>query len=397
MKSGTTALEGIRILDLSRLAPGPFGSMMLADMGAEVIKVEEMEERGGMARSIFIPPSASPEQEERALSLDILGRNKKSIAISLKLPEAKEIFYKLAATADVIYESYRPVVVKRLGIDYETISQINPKIIYCSISGYGQDGPYRDLPGHNANYTAVAGVLALNTDMEDRPLASGVPVADISVALHAVTGVLCALVARERTGKGQYVDVSFCDSALSFAAVHLTHYIVYGPLPRVRHQQLIQNAWETKDGKYIATAPLESHFWERFCKALGLEELIPHHHATGKEYEEVVSAIKERFLTKTRDEWFEIMKKLDTCVSPVLTLEEVFADPQIRHRNIVMELDHPTQGKVRQFGFPIKLSETPARFKSFAPHLGEHTEEILKELGYTEEETKALRKARVVK
>jgi crotonobetainyl-CoA:carnitine CoA-transferase CaiB-like acyl-CoA transferase len=387
------ALEGIRILDLSRLAPGPFGSMMLADMGAEVIKVEEVAERGGMARDIFVPPSASPEEEERALSLDILGRNKKSIAINLKLPKGKEILYKLAATADVFYEGYRPGVTKRLGIDYETLSQINPRIVYCSISGYGQSGPYRDLPGHNSTYNAIAGVLAANTDMEDRPLAGGVPVADISVGLHAVIGVLCALMAREKTGQGQYVDVSFCDSAMSFAALHLTQYMVFGQISRLRDAQLIQNAWQTKDGKYIATSPLESHFWERFCRALGLEELIPHHYATGKKYEEVVSAIRDRFLTKTRDEWFEIMKKADTCVSPVLTLEEVFSDPQICHRNMIMELNHPTRGKAKQFGFPIKLSETPAQFRSFGPLLGQHTEKILQELGYTGAEVKTLQKA----
>ena len=390
------ALAGIRILDLSRLAPGPFGSMMLADMGAEVIKIEEVAERGGMARDIFIPPSASPEQEARALSLDILGRNKKSIALNLKLPEGKKILYKLAATADVFYEGYRPGVTKRLGIDYETISQINSRIVYCSVSGYGHDGPYRDLPGHNSTYNAVAGVLAVNTDMDDRPLAGGVPVADISVGLHAVIGILCALMAREKNGRGQYVDVSFCDSAMSFIALHLTQSMVFGPIPRLRDTLLIQNAWETKDGKYIAASPLESHFWERFCHALGLEELIPFHYATGKKYEEVVSAIRERFLTKTRDEWFEIMKKADTCVSPVLSLDEVFTDPQILHRNLIMELDHPTQGKVKQFGFPIKLSETPAQFRSFAPFLGQHTDNMLRELGYTEAEVKALRKAGAV-
>ena len=390
------ALEGIRILDISRLAPGPLGSMMLADMGAEVIKVEETVERGGMARDIFIPPSAALEQEERALSLDILGRNKKSIALNLKLDEGRKILYKLAATADVFYEGYRPGVTKRLGIDYETISKINPRIVYCSVSGYGQDGPYRDLPGHNNTYGAIAGLVAANTDMDDRPLASGVPVADISVGLHAVIGVLCALMAREKTGRGQYVDASFLDSSMTFMAINLTQHLVFGPLPRVRDQQLIQHAWETKDGKYIVAIPLESHFWERFCHALGLDELIPYHYATGKKYEEVVSAIRERFLTKTRDEWFEIMKKADTCVGPVLSQEEVFNDPQILHRNLIMELDHPTQGKVKQLGFPIKLSETPAQFRNFAPLLGQQTDDILKELGYTVAEVKALRKAGAV-
>jgi len=391
------ALERIRILDLSRLAPGPLGSMVLADMGAEVIKVEELEERGGMARDIFVPPGVSPEEEGKYLARDILGRNKKSIALNLKLPEAREIFYKLAATADVIWESYRPGVVDRLGIGYETISKINPRIIYCSISGYGQDGPYRDLPGHDPTYSAIAGVLASNTDMEDRPMTSGVPVADTSVGLYAVIGVLCALIAREKTDRGQYIDVSFADSALSFAAILLGQYMVYGPMPRRQDAQLIQNAWQTKDGKYIASCPLESYFWERFCRALGMEELIHHHHATGEKYDEVVSAIRDKVLTKTRDEWFEIMKEADTCVSPVLTFDEILKDPQILHRNMIMELEHPTQGKVKQLGFGIKLSETPAQFRNFAPLLGQHTEEILQELGYSGELVEELRKAGAVK
>ena len=391
------ALEGIRVLDLSRLAPGPLGSMILADMGAEVIKVEELEERGGMARDIFVPPGVSPEEEGKYLARDILGRNKKSIALNLKLPEARKIFYKLAATADVIWESYRPGVVDRLGIGYETISKINPRIIYCSISGYGHDGPYRDMPGHDPNYSAIAGVLASNTDMEDRPMTSGVPLADTSVGLYAVIGVLCALIAREKTGRGQYLDVSFADSALSFAAILLGQYMVFGPMPRRRDMQLIQNTWQTKDGKYITSCPMESYFWERFCRALGLEELIQHHHATGEKYDEAVSAIRDKILTKTRDEWFEIMKEADTCVSPVLTFDEVLKDPQILHRNMIMELEHPTQGKVKQLGFAVKLSETPAQFRNFAPVLGQHSEEILQELGYSGKSVEKLRKAGVVK
>ncbi len=391
------ALEGIKILDLSRLAPGPLGSMVLADMGAEVIKVEELEERGGMARDIFVPPGVSPEEEKKYLARDILGRNKKSIALNLKLPEAREIFYKLAATADVIWESYRPGVVERLGIGYGTISEINPRIIYCSISGYGQDGPYRDLPGHDPTYSAIAGVLASNMDMEDTPMTSGVPVADTSVGLYAVIGVLCALIARDKTGRGQYIDVSFADSALSFAAILLGQHMVYGPMPKRRDAQLIQNSWQTKDGKYIASCPLESYFWERFCRALGLEELIHHHYATTEKYDEVVSAIRDKVLTKTRDEWFEIMKEADTCVSPVLTFDEVLKDPQILHRNMIMELEHPTQGKVKQLGFAIKLSETPAQFRNFAPLLGQHTQEILQELGYSRELVEELRKAGAVK
>jgi crotonobetainyl-CoA:carnitine CoA-transferase CaiB-like acyl-CoA transferase len=288
-------------------------------------------------------------------------------------------------------------VVKRLGIDYETISKINPRIVYCSMSGYGQDGPYKDLPGHDPNFRAIAGLITSNTDMDDRPMTDGVPVADMSVALHSVIGILCALIARDKTGEGQYLDISYADSALNFGAILLGHYRAHGHVLRTRDIQLMVNAWETKDGKYIVSGPVESYFWERFCRALGLAELIPYQYATGKKYDEVVSAIADRIRTKTRDEWFEIMKEANTCVSPALTFDEVMDDPQMLHRNMIMELDHPTQGKIKQLGFAIKLSKTPAKFRSFAPNLGQHTDKLLKELGYTGEQVKTLRKAGAVK
>jgi len=329
--------------------------------------------------------------------LNFLARNKKSIVLNLKVAEGKDVFYKLASTADVIYESYRPGVVKRLGIDYETISKINPRIIYCSISSYGQDGPYKELPGHDPNFRALAGLISAETDMNDKPLVSGVTSADSSGALHSVIGILCALIARDKTGEGQYIDVTFADSALNLGSLLLGHYMATGLTPKTREIKLMQNAWETKDGKFLVTAPVESYFWERFCRALGLEELIPLQYSNGKKYEEVVSIIADKMKTKTRDEWFEILKEANTCVSPVLSFKEVLTNPQFVHRQMIMELDHPTQKKVKQLGFAIKLSKTPAKFRSFAPRLGQDTDDLMKQMGYTGDQIKALRKLNAIK
>ena len=382
----TLALEGIKVIDLSRTVPGPFCTMMLADMGAEVIKIEDPGYALGMI----------PDQDKHAAH-DYLSRNKKSIALNLKAHEAKEVFYKLAANADVVMEAFRPGVAKRLKVDYDTVSKLNPRIIYCSLTGFGQDGPYRDLPGHDPNYTSIGGAVGLTGDHKGNPVIIRAAVGDIGSALHAVIGILCAVIAREKTGKGQFVDISMTDSVLSFMTVSLLRYFRDGFLPRRGWPSLSINVWQCKDGKFITTGLIEPHFWERFCRAIGREDLIPHHHAKGEKLHEVYGIIKDTILTKTRDEWTQIMKEADTCVSPVLELDEVVNDPQLQHRQMFPEFDHPTQGKVKQMGMPIKLSDTPAKFRHFAPLLGQHTDEILRNLGYTAHQIDELRKAGIVK
>ncbi len=382
----TLALEGIKVIDLSRTVPGPFCTMMLADMGAEVIKIEDPGYSLGMI----------PDQEKHA-AYDYLSRNKKSIALNLKSAGAKEIFHKLVTSADVVMEAFRPGVAKRLGVDYHTSSKLNPRIVYCSLTGFGQDGPYRDLPGHDPNYTSIGGAVGLTGDHKGNPVIIRAAVGDIGSSLHAVIGILCALMARDKTEKGQLVDISMTDSVLSFMTVSLLRYFRDGFIPKRGWPSLSINIWQTRDGKYISTGLIEPHFWERFCRAIGREDLIPFHHAKGEKLHEVYGAIRETILTRTRDEWFQIMKEADTCVSPVLELDEVIKDPQLQHRLMFPEFEHPTQGKVRQLGMPIKLSDTPAKFRNFSPTLGQHTDEILKNLGYTEHQIEELRKSGVIK
>lgn len=378
----TLALEGIKVLDLSRTVPGPFCTMVLADMGADVTKIDAPGYQMGML----------PDQEKQA-AYDFLSRNKKSIVLNLKTEEAREVFRKLATEADVVMEAFRPGVAKKLGVDYDTISELNPRLVYCSLTGFGQDGPYRDLPGHDPNYISIGGAVGLTGDREGDPVIIRAALGDIGSALHAVIGILCGLMARDKTGRGQYVDISMTDSVLSFLTVSLLRYFRDGFIPKRGWPSPTINVWKTKDGKFVSTGLIEPYFWERFCHALGREDLIPHQRAKGEKLQEVHSAIKETFLTKTRDEWFQIMKDADTCVSPVLELDEVVNDPQLLSRDMFPEFDHPTEGKVRQLGMPIKLSETPAKFRGFAPLIGLHTEEVLQGLGYTKHQIEELRKS----
>jgi len=376
----TLALEGIRVLDLSRTVPGPYCTMVLADMGAEVIKIEAPGYQMGMIAD-----------QEKHAAHDYLSRNKKSIVLNLKVPEARQVLLKLAATADVVMEAFRPGVAERLGVDYKTLSATSPRLVYCSLTGFGQTGPYRDLPGHDPNYASIAGAVGLTGDFRGNPVLIRAALGDIGGSLHAVIGILCALMARERTGRGQYVDVSITDSVLPFLTVSLLRYFRDNFIPRRGWPSPTMNVWRTQDGKYVSTGLIEPHFWERFCRALGREDLVPHQRAKGEKLREVYSAIRETFLTKTRDEWFQIMKDADTCVTPVLELDEVVDDPHLVSRDMFPEYDHPTQGKVRHLGTPVKLSDTPAEFRSFAPFAGQHTDAILRELGYADRQIEELR------
>jgi crotonobetainyl-CoA:carnitine CoA-transferase CaiB-like acyl-CoA transferase len=395
------ALEGVKILDLSRVIPGTFCTMLLGDWGAEVLKIEAP----GVTEFVGSARSFEGEKNRRKAAYFAPNRNKKSIAVNLKSEAGREIFYRLSQHADVIIEGFRPGVAKRLRIDYETINKLNPKIIYCSLSGYGQDGPYHALPGHDINYIAMAGVLGLIGSSEGPPVIPLNLVADFAcAALYGALGISVALVARDKTGKGQYVDVAYMDGAVSLMTWFTYDYFFDGSMLK-RGESWLHGAYpyygvyETKDGKYITIGCIEPHFWENLCRFLGKEEYIPYHFASehtlhkpeDEKWDEIRSFLKQTFLTKTRDEWFELLTHNDIPAGKVYTPDEAFSDPQVLHRQMVIEVEHPTLGKVKQVGIAPKLSSTPGKVRSFSPLLGEHTNEILQKLGYKRKEIENLR------
>jgi crotonobetainyl-CoA:carnitine CoA-transferase CaiB-like acyl-CoA transferase len=400
------ALEGVKILDLSALVPGAFCTMLLGDLGADVLKVEapRMKVLGGES-------SAVPEEEQRkAAAYYALDRNKKSIVLNLKSEEGRAVFYRLCQNTDVIVEGFRPGVAGRLKVDYSTISDLNPGIVYCSLSGYGQDGPYRTFPGHDINYIAMAGVLGLIGSAGGPPVIPLNLVADFAgAALYGALGISVALVARGTTGKGQYVDVAYMDGAISLMSWFSFGYFFDGSMLN-RGESWLHGAYpyygvyETKDGKYITIGCLEPHFWENLCRFLGKEGYIPYGFALehtfrkpqGGKWNEIHSWLKQVFLTRTRDEWFELLIRNDVPAGKVNTPDEVFNDPQVLHRQMVIEVDHPTLGKVKQVGVAPRLSGTPGKVRSLSPLPGEQTDEILRELGYKRGEIKRLRREGVV-
>jgi alpha-methylacyl-CoA racemase len=392
------ALEGIKILDMSGLAPGALCTMLLGDLGAEVIKVES---------TIPSPlagggPSPKGEERRKEAAYFALNRNKKSIALNLKSEAGRQIFHRLAQQADVVVEGYRPGVVKRLGVDYETISKLNPRIVYCSLSGYGQDGPYHKFPGHDINYISFGGALGFIGYRDSPPAIPLNLVGDFAGAsLYGVIGILAALMARNKTGKGQYVDTAYIDGVVSLMGFFAIDYFRSGIVPK-RGESLYNGVYplyavyETKDGGYISIGCIEPHFWENLCRLLGREDYIPYNVAhcilepRDEKWEEIFSDLKQVFLTKTRDEWFDLMIQKDIPVGKVYSLDEVFSDPQVLHRQMLIEIEHPAFGKIKQAGIAPKLSQTPGKVRTLSPLLGEHSEEILRELGYSQKEIENL-------
>jgi alpha-methylacyl-CoA racemase len=402
------ALEGIKVLDLTHLPPGGLCTMFLGDLGADVIKVEALPGVGGRGSGIGLSPMG--EEGRREAAFDALSRNKRSIGLNLKADKGRGIFYQLAQTADVVVEGFRPGVAKRLGVDYEKIKSINPGIIYCSLSGYGQDGPYSNRSGHDVNYISIAGVLNLIGYPDRPPVVPLNLLADFAGAsLHGVIGILAALLARGKTGKGQHVDIAYTDGAMSVSAWFISNYFSTGIMFN-RGETWLHGAYpyygvyEAKDGKYISIGCLEPWFWENLCRALGKEEYISYcispehflHRPEGEKWEEISSYLKQVFLTRTRDEWFDFLADKDVPVGKVYTFDEVFNDPQVLHRQMVLEIEHPTLGKVKHPGIAIKLSETPGEVRSLAPMFGEHTEEILHELSYSKSQIDELRQSDII-
>jgi crotonobetainyl-CoA:carnitine CoA-transferase CaiB-like acyl-CoA transferase len=391
----TLPLEGIRVLDLSRLLPGPFATMILADFGAEVIKVESPIQGDYMR---WWPPFYTKDTNKESATFLHLNRNKKSIILNLKDAEGQEIFYRLAKKSDIVFESFRPGVMNKLKIDYDTISKINPQIIYCSLSGYGQNGPYKDLPGHDVNYLGVAGVGSL-TGEPDHPKLIGVQIADIGAGgLNAVLAILMSIIVRNKTGRGQYIDVSMLDGSMTWLAFAFPRYLASKEIP-MRGDDLLTGGrpgygiYKTKDNKFVAVGALEKKFWMNLCTTIKREDLIE---STDMEKKEIVECLKSVMLTKTREEWFEISKQTDICISPVYELNEIAEDPQVQAREMIVDFEDERFGNIKYIGMPFKLSETPGSIRTRAPGYGEHTEEILRSLNYSDQEIETFHKNAVI-
>jgi len=383
------ALSGIRVIDLSRLLPGPYCSMMLGDLGAEVIKIEEP----GVGDPLRTWP---PKLEREGAYFLALNRNKKSLTLNLKSTRGKEILIDLAKKSDVVLEGFRPGVMDKLGLGYNDLKKVNPRIIVCSISGYGQDDPWVKKAGHDVNCLSIAGLEAFTGTKEGKPIIPGTQIADIGGGgMLAAFCILAAIIAREKSGTGQYIDIAMLDGALASSVFSVAKYFVDGKNPKPANELLTgrfacYNIYRTKDGRYMSLGALEPKFWSAFCNAIGREELIKDQFTAGRKAEELISEIEKVFLERTRDEWVELLKNVDCCCEPVNNFDEAFSHPQVVSRNMVAEIEHSAEGKIRLMNFPGKFSETPATIKSVAPTLGEHTKEILRELGVTDQEIKEL-------
>jgi crotonobetainyl-CoA:carnitine CoA-transferase CaiB-like acyl-CoA transferase len=384
------ALEGIKVLDFCRNAPGMFATTVLADLGADVLMIERPMDETRAAYEKLVAGIDGIEDERRHAAFNALQRNKRSIALNLKEPDAQKIFHKLAETADVVVEGFRPGVMDRLGAGYEKVRSINPRTVYCSVSGYGQDGPYSQMAGHDINYISFAGALGLIGPQDGKPSIPLNLIADYAGGgLCGAVGILAALMAREKTGAGQYVDIAMSEGVLYMLSGLVSDVLSRGISAergsnRLNGGAAYYNVYRTKDGKYFSIAAIEPWFWENLCRALDLEDLLPHQDAAGAKKAEVEQALSDAFLAKTRDEWFETLKDANISVGKVLSIEEALDDPHAQQRGMVLEIEAPgiPEGKVRQVATSIHLSDTPGEVRNVGSVTGQHTSDVLEELGF---------------
>lgn len=390
------ALKDLKVLDFTTLLPGPYATMCLADMGADVLRIIS----GSRPDLVDFFPPLVPETKLSAASTQ-LGRGKRCMALNLKDPRAIRIVHQLISEYDIVIEQFRPGVMAKFGLAYEDLKKINPGVIYCSLTGYGQTGPLRDRAGHDINYIARSGVVSYSGKKESGPSLLGIQIADIcSGSNHAVIGILAAVVYRHSTGRGQHVDISMTDGMIAFNAMFGAAFLVDGKEPG-RDEDLLNGGslydyYETKDGKYISFGGLEPQFFKNFCNAVNRPDMIEGG-VFPKGAENIKKEIRSIFLMKTRDEWVEVFSHTDACFEPVMTLSEVFSDPLTRERGMVVEVNLPTGGRVRQIGNPIKFSENPPEYRHAGVSSAVHTREVLNGLGYTDQEFEEFEKTGLFK
>lgn len=391
-------LEGIKVLDLSRALAGPYCTMMLADMGAEVIKVE-MPGRGDDSRS-WGPPFLNGES---AYFMSV-NRNKKSITLNLKNEKAIEIVHTLIKQSDILIENFRPGTMEKLGLEYNKVKEVNPKIIYCSISAFGQDGPYRLLPGMDQVLQGMGGLMSTTGEPEGPPIKVGVAVADIAGGMFAAYGIMIALYYREKTGKGQRIDDSLLDNQIAWLTYRAGSFFASGNIPKPLgsgHPVIVPyQAFKAKDF-YFNIAVGNDQLWQKFCKTVGLEEIKDNEKfATNakrvENREEIIRIIENIFSSKDEQEWLKILTDAGIPCGPIYTLDKLFDDPQVLHRQMLQELNHPKAGKIKVTGLPIKFSLTPGEILTAPPTLGQHNKEILMNLGYDESEIEKMANDKII-
>jgi len=389
-------LSHIKVLDLTRFVAGPTCAMLLADMGANVIKIESPD-RGDEARH-----QGAVIKGESWYFIG-MNRNKKGLTLDLKSAEGKEIFLKLARQSDVVVENFRPGVMRKFGLDYEALREINPSIIYCGITGFGKDGPYHLRPAFDFIAQGVSGFMSVTGFSEHEPVRCGTPISDSVAGLYAAYGILVALIARERTGRGQEVHTSLMEGLISILSFQADKYFGLGEIPRpIGNDHPAASPYGTfkaKDG-YVNIAPSGDPMWERLARSLGLEHLLDHpmfctNDLRMKNRKELNKIIDDITSQRTMAEWIEYLNKAGVPCGPLYNLAQTFEDEQVKHQQMTLDLDQPS-GKVRVLGFPVKMSHTPAKVRLPAPQLGEHTEEILLTLGYSNDKIAELRAKGVV-
>ncbi len=368
------ALSGIKIVDLSRLLPGPYCTMILADHGARVVAVED------------------PRYKDRGEYVFPVYRNKEHMTLDLKSEAGREVFFRLVADADVVVEGFRPGVVDRLGVDYEAVCRVNPEIVYCSITGYGQTGPMRHAAGHDVNYLSRSGLLDLMGETGRGPAIPGIQVADlVGGGMNGALGILMALFHRERTGAGQHIDISMTDGMIGLLPTVQFFQALFGTEQKrgetfLSHRYACYNTYETADGRYLAVGAVENRFWQNLCDHLGKPEYGPLQYDDHRRME-LVDFMRKTFKKKTLAAWEQHLAGLALCVTPVRSVSEAMQDPLFRAREMVLERNRETPA----LGVPVKLSATPGSVRTAPAAFGEHTDRILGELGYRESEIEALR------
>lgn len=379
-------LNNVRVLDLSRLLPGPYATHLLAEAGADVIKIEDTE-MGDYAR--YTPPTT---EEGFGVIYDAINRGKRSVSLDLSSESGREVFFDLVEDADVIFEQFRPGVVERLGVDYESVREHNPEIVYCSLTGYGQNGPYRDRVGHDLNYAATAGLLDMTRrDRDEKPRIPGVPVGDMSGGLFAAFSMIGGVLSRELgdTG-GEYIDVSMTDAVLSFSQALVPEALAGRDVApgetRLTGKYPCYGVYETADERYVTLAALEPKFWREFCERVDREDLIDKHMSESAEERATVrEAIEDVFAEKTSEEWEAEIGGEETMFATVNTVSEALQHPQIEARNLIVEDGAP------RVGFPMRGSEGVPTAEGSAPEQGEHTDAVLRDAGYTDDQIDGLR------